>query len=119
MIPIKKAKQIRVELGLTHLVIFGITPDGIQHVATHGDSKLNANEAANAGNKLKKELGWPLDLCNSKPIERICENCEYWQRNEIHYSERIPKPWPGKCLWLPQKIERYDKDIACCNLSPR
>jgi len=118
MISIKKAKQIREELGLTHLIIFGITPDHVQHVATHGKSKVDAFEAAHAGNALKSSLGWSSNLCNSKPLERICENCEFWQRDHHDPGYRIPDPWPGKCLFEPTKVKRHDNDIACSRFEP-
>jgi hypothetical protein len=118
MIIIKKAKEIREELGLTHLVIFGLTADGQQHVATHGKSKIHAKEAATIGNNLKKSLKWPPELCNTKPIERICENCDFWQRNKHDPGYRIPDPFPGNCLFEPSKVRRVDKDIACDHFEP-
>jgi hypothetical protein len=75
-IPIKKAKEVREQLGLTHLVIFGVDSDGVRYVATHGKSKVHAREAADAGNRLKSALDWPLHHCNSEPVERVCRTCE-------------------------------------------
>ena len=78
-IAIKKVKQIREELGFIHLIIFGIDENGKQYVATHRLSKKDAKEAAEAGNRLKLCLGWPENLCRSKPLERICKNCEWYE----------------------------------------
>jgi hypothetical protein len=50
-IPISKAKAIREDLGVTHLVIFAIDYDGAQHVVTHGETEQHAAEAAKAGNQ--------------------------------------------------------------------
>ena len=80
-ITIAQAKKIREELGLSHLVIFGITPDGYYHVATHGETRRNAEEAAKAGNNLKTALGFPQEKCQSKPVERKCSNCEFFNQH--------------------------------------
>ena len=79
MISIKEAKQIREQLGATHIVIFAIDKDG-NHVISHGESISQSKEAAEWGNKLKLALGWPLQLCKSKSLERICSHCDFWQR---------------------------------------
>ena len=118
MISIKEAKQLREKLGLTHLVILGVSDDGKQHVATHGKSIVQAKEAANMGNNLKKEIGWPSSLCHSQPLERKCENCSYWQRKRLDHSERIPENWPGRCMFNPEPIIRYAEDRACVNFEP-
>lgn len=78
-ITIAQAKAIREQLRATHLVIFAISEDGTQHVATHGGTRVQAREAAKAGNKLKVALGWPDDLCHDKPLPRVCENCAYFK----------------------------------------
>ena len=116
-IPIKRIKQLREEYGFTHLVILGIGADG-QHVATHGKTQKHANEAANMGNHLKRELSWPAEMCNAKPLERKCENCSFWQRKKLDHSYRIPENWPGKCMFKPDPLVRYEQDIACGNFEP-
>jgi hypothetical protein len=117
-IKIKDVSRIRKELGLTHMVIYGITPDLKHHVATHGKSFIDAHEAASAGNALKGALGWPKNLRSSKPLERVCENCESWERGYHRPGNPIPDPWPGKCMHEPQPISRNDKDIACSKFQP-
>ncbi len=117
-ISIKQAKQIREQLQLTHIIIFGISEDGSQHVATHGKSQLHAKEAANMGNQMKKQLDWPAEHCKSQPIKRVCENCSFWQRDHIDHSCRIPDNWPGQCLYEPTKIRRYAEDISCSHFEP-
>lgn len=118
MISVKEVKKIREQLGLTHIVIFGVSEGGIQHIATHGESKVNAEEAARAGNKLKKSLEWPEGLCKSKPMERICKYCEFWQQEYHRPGDRILDNPVGDCLNNPEKVKRYEKDIACAKLSP-
>lgn len=118
MIPAKKAKQIREELGLTHLVIFGITPDSVQHIATHGKTRSQAAESALFGNHIKHDLGWPLKDCQSKPLERKCENCDYWQRGYHRPGDVIEKNMHGKCMFNPEPIKRFEEDRACGNFEP-
>ena len=118
MITIKDTKKIREKLKLTHIVIFGISEGGKQHVSTHGKTKTDAIQAAEAGNKLKAHLGWPENMCNSKPLERICGNCSFWRYDEIGRETRIPENWPGKCHLEPYIIKRHEKNIACSKFEP-
>jgi hypothetical protein len=118
MIKINEIKQIREQFNFTHLVLFGVDEKGNQHVATHGKSKINAKEAANMGNKLKEDLSWPTKNCNSKPLERICANCDYWQRGYHRPGDFIEENKNGKCMFNPDPILRFEKDIACNNFLP-
>lgn len=118
MITIKEAKQLREKLGYTHLVILGISSDCTQHVTTHGKTSVQAKEAANMGNNLKKYLEWPLNLCNSKPLERICSNCDFWQRGYHRPGDVIQSNMHGKCMFTPETIKRYEQDRACGNFEP-
>jgi len=118
MISIKEVKQIRENFGFTHLVILGISNDGKHHVATHGKTVVQAKEAANIGNQLKKEIGWPQNLCNSKPLERICEHCSFWQRGYHHPGDVIQSNMHGKCMFNPEPTKRYEQDRACGNFEP-
>lgn len=120
MIPIKEAKRIREELGLTHIVIFGVNAEGQQHVATHGETRQNAREAAKAGNKLKAALGWPEDLCKAQPLERICKNCAYYKPD---YGMWCFNGWSGDgsrgdCLVEP-KTQRVGAESGCRYFEPR
>jgi len=119
MITIKEAKELRERFGFTHLVILGISSDGTQHVATHGKTNVHAKEAATMGNHLKKELGWPADKCNSKPLERICGNCSFWQRGYHSPGDVIQSNMHGKCMFNPEPIRRYEEDKACGNFEPK
>jgi hypothetical protein len=82
-IPISKVKEIRESLGMSYLVLFARDEKGLFHVASHGDSWSDAEEAAGFANNLKKHLGWPPELCNTKPLERICKNCSKYKTNYI------------------------------------
>jgi hypothetical protein len=118
-IAIRQAKQIREELNLTHLVIFGIDNEGMQHVCTHGGNLKEAKEAADFGNNLKRSLAWPERLCNEKPLVRICENCALWRRFQFDPNSLTPGPYPGLCFFEPTKVQRDSNDIACNHLEPK
>lgn len=103
---ISTAKAIRETLGASHVVIFAISDDGQQHVATHGDTRQHAKEAAKAGDKLKTALGWPADLCKSTPLERVCKNCVYWKAD---WGTHCFNGWSGDgtkghCHLEPQRV---------------
>lgn len=117
-IKIEKIKEIREELDLSQIIVFGISFDGQQHVATHGKTKVDSKLAAEAGNSLKKVLQWPKDLCNSKPLERKCKNCSFWQQNYHRPGDPIDHPFHGKCLFEPSKVNRDENDIACGHFEP-
>ncbi len=119
MITIKQTKQIREQLELTHIIIFGLSSEGMQHVASHGKTKAQAVEAAEFANKLKKGLKWPNELCNTKPLNRICKNCAYWDEEKnpsVNYPER--KDLPGWCGYNPTEIKRFDTAVACHHFEP-
>lgn len=118
-ITIAKAKAIREDLGATHLVIFAVAADGQQHVATHGDTKVHAREAAQGGNNLKTALGWPENLCQSKPLPRECKNCVFWKAD---YGTHCFNGWSGDgstgwCRWEPQHVKTA-KDDLCGHFEP-
>jgi hypothetical protein len=49
-------------------VIFAYDPvSGRQHVTTYGQTVAQCEDAAKAGNFLKKALGWPAEQCEAKP----------------------------------------------------
>lgn len=119
-IKIAVAKQIREQLGLTHIVIFGIDEKGCQYIATHGGTKKQAEEAAIAGNNLKIELGWHKDLCASTPLERVCKNCAYYSPD---YGMHCFNGWTGdgsegNCRYQPKSIKIEGCRIACIYFMP-
>lgn len=67
-IPIAAAKKISSEYEFPEVVIFAYDPEtGKQHVTTYGQTKAQCEDAAQAGNYLKKALGWPEEHCNAVP----------------------------------------------------
>lgn len=67
-IPIKAAKDISVAYEYPEVVIFAYDPvSGRQHVTTYGQTVAQCEDAAKAGNFLKKALGWPAEQCETKP----------------------------------------------------
>lgn len=109
-VSIKEAKKIRESLGFTHLIIFGKDKEGVQHIVTHGETVVDAKEAAGAGNELKKFLKWPEELCSAKPMERLCKNCSYFQQE---------KCVDGKCMYAPKSVRREREDRACGMFEPK
>ncbi len=119
-ITVAQAKDIRETLGLTHVVIFGVTEDGQQHVATHGQTEQHAREAAKAGNSLKLTLGWPKHLAECKPLPRVCANCAYYKPD---YGTWCFNGWSGDgshghCLVEPS-ASRVGKDHGCHHFQPK
>lgn len=115
---IKDVKKIREQFNFTHVVIFGIDEEGGQQVATHGKSRTESEQAADMGNRLKKELHWPQSLCNAKPLERICENCSFFQRGYHRPGDVIQANMHGTCMFNPEPSRRYEKDRACGQFEP-
>jgi hypothetical protein len=67
-IPISAAKKISVDYDFPEVIIFGYDPiSGHQHVTTYGRTLEQCEDAARAGNYLKKALGWPDELCRAEP----------------------------------------------------
>ncbi len=81
MISVKRMAELRKELNVTHLVLFSIDGKGAQNVATHGKSENQAIQAADYGNNLKKHLGFPDKMSDSKPIDRTCSNCDFFEND--------------------------------------
>lgn len=118
-ISIKETKQIREMLGLSHIVIFGVDTSG-QHVSTHGKTMQNAREAAKAGNKLKKSLGWPEDMCRDNPLPRQCKNCFFYKPD---YGIHCMNGWSddgsrGHCMFEPTRIATTEENV-CHNFEPK
>lgn len=117
MITIKQSKQVREQLQLTHLVLFGIDTNGVWHVATNGKTKLDAEESAKMGNHLKDKLEWP-QFTRAKSLERICKNCSFFQRGYHRPGDVIESNMHGKCMFNPEPIRRFEEDRACGNMEP-
>ncbi|MHB8871670.1 MAG: hypothetical protein ACYC5G_04415 [Candidatus Doudnabacteria bacterium] len=67
-IPISWGKKIAEDLGYTQVIVHGFDGNtGIQSVMTYGKTLDDCRNAANGGNEIKRLLGWPEDMCNTKP----------------------------------------------------
>lgn len=67
-IPIRVAKTIADEFGQDQVIV--VTWDkstGHTHVVTYGKTVEECEQAAEGGNRVKRALGWPEELCNAKP----------------------------------------------------
>ena len=115
-IKISDIKKIRENLGMTHIVIFAIDNKNYYHVATHGDTKRHSAEAADAGNYLKKQLGFPIEDCKSVPLNRVCDNCDYWKRN---HHPGYPIEEYGYCYYEIKPLPRKENDRACNKFEPK
>jgi len=105
---------------MTHIVVFSVDENGRQYVATHGKSEKDAQEAAIAGNNLKKALNWPVEDCNSKPLERICKNCSFY---EVDRGIHCANGWSGSgragyCLYEPKRVSTRS-DSKCSHFEPK
>jgi len=118
-IPINYVKRVLNDTEMTHVVLFAVGPDGTQHVATFGKTKVNAREAARAGNNLKAALGWNLDPAS--PLDRICKNCDFYKPD---YGLHCFNGWSqdgssGHCMSMPTRVQRNASDRACLQWEPK
>lgn len=112
-ISVEKAKEIREQIGATHLILFAHGPDGEQNVSTHGLTEQQAHEAADFGNALKRAMGWPEELCKSTPEQRtdwnrktvsqIKEQIEVLKKQGEHYADQL-----GEMTWNPDNEEEMN-----------
>ena len=119
-VSIKQAKELRESIGATHVVVYAVMPDGEQCVSTHGGTARQARQAADAGNRLKAALGWPDDLCRSKPVARECRNCVFW---EVERGIFCVNGWTGDgrsgdCRLEPRTVRR-SADAMCIHFEAR
>lgn len=65
-VPIKAAKDVGREHGLTQVILLGW--DGERtHVVTWGNTVEACDQAAQGGDRVKKALNWPDDLLGDEP----------------------------------------------------
>lgn len=118
-IEISQIKKWREQIDASIIVVFAITKDGMQHVATHGETAKNAKEAAQWGNSLKKTMNWPDKLCHEEPLERICKNCTYYKAD---YGIHCFNGWTGDgsngfCLYENPRLNTM-ADNKCARFEP-
>lgn len=68
-IPIKTAKDIAKKYGYDQVIIWAQNnAENIQHVTTFGKSVVDADQACQGGNYIKRKfLGWPANECLAEP----------------------------------------------------
>jgi len=65
-VPIKAAKDVAHKYGLSQVVVVGW--DGkLTHVVTYGTTLEQCEQAAIGGNKIKRWLGFPEQMCDAMP----------------------------------------------------
>jgi len=65
-IPIKAAKDVAKQYDLLQVIL--LAWDGEQtHVVTYGTTLKDCGQAAIGGNKIKRWMNWPEELCQTKP----------------------------------------------------
>jgi hypothetical protein len=116
MIPVEKAKEIREDLDLIMMVVFGMDRLGNQVVVTDGKTIADAECANNVGNELKNYLEWPEERCNHRLPERKCGNCHYWEN--LAEGHDMTHGYSGLCCFNPVKSPRDEYDIACAHIEP-
>ncbi len=65
-LPISALKKLAKDQGLQQVIVIAWDGDR-QHVATFGVTPDQCAQAAEAGNALKRQYGWPEKLCKSEP----------------------------------------------------
>jgi hypothetical protein len=118
-ISIQYAKKALEDTRMTHIVIFGVSADGMQHVATFGKTKQCAREAAKAGNNLKAALKW--EQAPASPLPRICKNCDFYKPD---FGTFCFNGWSGNgsdgyCLSAPERVRVEGGRRACLNWEPK
>ena len=67
-IPISDAKKLAEKLGYNRVIILAHDDEaGMTSVCTWGKSLDDCALAAEDGNRLKKIMGWPDEMCKDKP----------------------------------------------------
>lgn len=67
-IPIRAAKTIADEFSQDQVVVLTFDrATGMTHVVTYGKTLEDCKQAAEGGNRMKRLMGWPEELCNAKP----------------------------------------------------
>lgn len=65
-IPIKAAKDVAEKLGLRQVIL--VAWDGeATHVVTYGQTVEDCKQAAEGGNVIKKAIGFPEEMTDTKP----------------------------------------------------
>lgn len=67
-IPIRVAQDIATKFGQNQvIVVTWEKATNTTHVVTFGKTAEECVQAAEGGNRVKRALGWPAELCNAQP----------------------------------------------------
>lgn len=71
-IPVQAAKDVAKKFNLAQVILIcwevdEVSRNAMTHIVTYGKTKEDCLEAAQGGNRLKKALGWPENLCVAEP----------------------------------------------------
>lgn len=73
-ITISAAKHIADEFDKDQVIILAFSKkDGKTWVTTYGRTVQDCQQAADGGNRLKRVMGWPEELCNAMPSRAMCK----------------------------------------------
>lgn len=71
-IPISAARDFAQKFDKDQVIVLSFSKvDGKTWVTTYGKTQEDCEQAAAGGNKLKKAMGWPDDLCQAKPARQV------------------------------------------------
>lgn len=66
-IPITIAKRFAEQFSCSQVIILAFDTGGRTHVITYGKTTKDCEQAAEGGNRMKRVMGWPEELCKAKP----------------------------------------------------
>jgi len=89
-ITIAAAKQIADLFDKDQVIIIAFSKkDGKTWVTTYGRTVQDCEQAADGGNRLKRFMGWPEELCNAAPRRALCQcghTKQYHKSNKCEFS---------------------------------
>jgi hypothetical protein len=73
-VTITAAKEIANKFDKDQVIIISFSKkDGQTWVTTYGRTVEDCQQAAEGGNKLKRAMNWPEELCNEMPQRAVCQ----------------------------------------------
>ena len=115
-LPIKAAKDFAHLWNQDQVIIMTWNKTtGITHVVTYGKTVEDCKQAALGGNLIKKAIGFPAELCNSKPRRQLIQDkCEHTWVSSLTPKEieRMQKEYrDGAEDWhTPEELAELDKN---------
>lgn len=84
-VPIAAAKRIADEFGKDQVIVLSWSrADGKTWVTTYGRTLDDCAQASEGGNRMKRVMGWPEDLCKAQPARaksKTCKHCGHSKQN--------------------------------------